>query len=236
MYNVYIRPIHWTKILEFWKFSNLYCYMDQYKDMLENKFCSINAPSAGTLQCKLQWAISQKMISGYNFWLECPTKVRSTQLSYIFKALFRDTPLAYNFFRTTCHLSPDHLSTCHLPPGTWNAKTERRKNYTVSEEKIVQWPKIKFSNERRKKLCSEQRKKLCSERRKNCAVNEEKNYAASEGKKFCSEWRKKVLQRAKKIIMQEMKKRQKYAASKNSYVVSNGKNYACEQREKYAAS
>ena len=45
--------------------------MDQYKDVLENKFCSNIAPSAGTgpptLQCKLQWAISQKMISGYNF-------------------------------------------------------------------------------------------------------------------------------------------------------------------------
>ena len=69
-----------------------------------------------TLQCKLQWPISQKMISCYNFWLECPTKVRSTQLSYIFKALFRDTPLAYNFFHTTCHLPP-----VTWPPGTWNA-------------------------------------------------------------------------------------------------------------------
>ena len=139
------------------------------------------------------------LIIGFNFLLVCPTKVRSTQLSYIFKALFRDTPLAYNFFRTTCHLSPDHLSTCHLPPGTWNAKTERRKNYTVSEEKIVQWPKIKFSNERRKKLCSEQRKKLCSERRKNCAVNEEKNYAASEGKK--------IMQRAKNFFLLQLKKK-----------------------------
>ena len=39
--------------------------MDQYKDMLENKFCSNIAPSASTgpptLQCKLQWAISQKI-------------------------------------------------------------------------------------------------------------------------------------------------------------------------------
>ena len=50
-----------------------------------------------TLQCKLQWGISQKIISGYNFWLECPTKVRSTQLSHIFKALIRATPLAHRF-------------------------------------------------------------------------------------------------------------------------------------------
>ena len=171
-----------------------------------------------TLQCKLlQWAISQKLISGYNFWLECPTKVRSTQLSYIFKALFRDTPLAYNFFRTTCHLSPDHLSTCHLPPGTWNAKTERRKNYAVSEEKIVQWPKIKFSNERRKKLCSEQRKKLCSERRKNCAVNEEKNYAASEGKNYAAREGKNSA--ASKELCRKWRK--KYASSKKVMQVHN---------------
>ena len=50
-----------------------------------------------TLQCKLQWAISLKMISGYNFWLECPTKVRSTQLSYIFKALYREFSKFQNF-------------------------------------------------------------------------------------------------------------------------------------------
>ena len=55
------------------------------------------------------------MVSGYNFWLVCPTKVRSTQLSYIFKALFRDTPLAYNFFvpPATCRLAtwpPGHLA------------------------------------------------------------------------------------------------------------------------------
>ena len=41
------------------------------------------------LRCKIQWAVSPKKI-----WLKCPTKVRSTQLSYIFKTLFRDTPLA----------------------------------------------------------------------------------------------------------------------------------------------
>ena len=30
-----------------------------------------------------------------NFWLECPTDLRSTCLSYIFRALFRDTPLGH---------------------------------------------------------------------------------------------------------------------------------------------
>ena len=50
-----------------------------------------------TLQCKIQWAISQKTIFGHNFWRECPTKVISTQLSYILNALFRDTPLALVF-------------------------------------------------------------------------------------------------------------------------------------------
>ena len=36
---------------KFWNFEKcpiFYCYMDQYKDMLENKFCSNIAPSAST--------------------------------------------------------------------------------------------------------------------------------------------------------------------------------------------
>ena len=39
----------------------------------------------------------QKSFSADNFWLECPTDLRSTPLSYIFNALFRDTPLGYTF-------------------------------------------------------------------------------------------------------------------------------------------
>ena len=71
------------------------------------------------LRCKIQWAVSPKKI-----WLKCPTKVRSTQLSYILKALLRDTPLAYRFVYTMCHLTSTWPpATCHLPPGTWNAKT-----------------------------------------------------------------------------------------------------------------
>ena len=44
-------------------------------------------------------AISQKFISGDNFWLEWPTKARSTQLSYILKVLFRDTPFLHFRFQ-----------------------------------------------------------------------------------------------------------------------------------------
>ena len=32
-----------------------------------------------------------------NFWLDRPTKVRSTELRYILKDLFRKTPLAYRW-------------------------------------------------------------------------------------------------------------------------------------------
>ena len=62
-----------------------------------------------TLQCKIQWTISQKTIFGHNFWLECPTKVISTQLSYILNALFRDTPESiFNIF---------NMKSCPGPPG-----------------------------------------------------------------------------------------------------------------------
>ena len=51
----------------------------------------------------LQRAKFRKSILGHNFWLECPTELRSTSLSCIFNALFRDTPLAY----LTRHLTRD---------------------------------------------------------------------------------------------------------------------------------
>ena len=75
-----------------------------------------------TLQCKLQWAISQKMISGYNFWLECPTKVRSTQLSYIFKALFRDTPLAHSFCNSGSRWQVARWPGGQATGGRWHEK------------------------------------------------------------------------------------------------------------------
>ena len=51
----------------------------------------------------LQRAKFRKSITGHNFWLVCPTDLRSTSLSCIFNALFRDTPLAY----LTRHLTRD---------------------------------------------------------------------------------------------------------------------------------
>ena len=46
-----------------------------------------------SLERGYRWGNIQKSLSGNNFWLECPTNLRSTPLSYIFNALFRDTPL-----------------------------------------------------------------------------------------------------------------------------------------------
>ena len=48
-----------------------------------------------SLQWGSSWGNFQKSISGHNFWLEWPTDLRSTPLSYIFNALFRDTPLGH---------------------------------------------------------------------------------------------------------------------------------------------
>ena len=49
------------------------------------------------LQWGYSWGNFQQSILGHNFWLEWPTDVRSTPLSYIFNALFRDTPLGHVF-------------------------------------------------------------------------------------------------------------------------------------------
>ena len=46
-------------------------------------------------QCKIQGKIDAHIYFGHNFWQEGPTDLRSTPLSYIFDALFRDTPLGH---------------------------------------------------------------------------------------------------------------------------------------------
>ena len=46
-------------------------------------------------QCKIQGKIDAQIYFGHNFWPEGPTDLWSTPLSYIFHALFRDTPLGY---------------------------------------------------------------------------------------------------------------------------------------------
>ena len=46
-------------------------------------------------QCKIQGKIDAQIYFGHNFWQEGPTDLRSTPLSYIFDALFRDTPIGH---------------------------------------------------------------------------------------------------------------------------------------------
>ena len=60
----------------------------------------------------LQRAKFRKSITGHNFWLVCPTGLRSTSLSCIFNALFRDTSLAYLLSRYVCHICHVTCVTC----------------------------------------------------------------------------------------------------------------------------
>ena len=60
----------------------------------------------------LQRAKFRKSITGHNFWLVCPTDLRSTSLSCIFNALFRDTSLAYLLSRYVCHICHVTCVTC----------------------------------------------------------------------------------------------------------------------------
>ena len=94
----------------FWKFKM--CRVDSMEDYqtknVSNFFLSqmsllhkVLDPPSYTRD--LQRAKFQKTILGHNFWMECPTDLNSTPLSYIFNALFRDTPLAY----LTQHLTRD---------------------------------------------------------------------------------------------------------------------------------
>ena len=72
-------------------------------------YSPINDPRRAvcSLERGYRWGNIQKSFLGDNFWLECPTDLRSTPLSYIFNALFRDTPLGH---------------VCRTPPNSQIAK------------------------------------------------------------------------------------------------------------------
>ena len=67
--------------------------------------------------------------TGHNFWLECPTDLKSTPLSYIFKALFRQNP--------TCQPSAT-LDTWHMwhmwrTWNMWHTWRDIRDTHTVTK-------------------------------------------------------------------------------------------------------
>ena len=75
----------------------------------------------------LQRAKFRKSITGHNFWLEWPTDLISTPLSYIFNTLFRDTPLAY----LTWHLTRDLRDVCDTCDMTYVTR--------VTWQKVGKW-------------------------------------------------------------------------------------------------
>ena len=77
---------------------------------------------------------------GHNFWLECPSDLRSTPLSYIFNALFRDTSLAYLLSRRVCHIY--HVTTtcatyvtCQVPRGIEQEEERKPREDTCNSDR-----------------------------------------------------------------------------------------------------
>ena len=68
--------------------------LDPEKNMLM-LVISVSRFGSSCSHYKIQGNINAKINFGHNFWLEGPTDLRSTLLSYIFYALFRNTPLGY---------------------------------------------------------------------------------------------------------------------------------------------
>ena len=71
------------------------CFVNSEKRKITKKLVQPVTPCRRPYGWGYSWGNIQKTILGHNFWLECPTDLRSTPLSYIFHALFRDTPLGH---------------------------------------------------------------------------------------------------------------------------------------------
>ena len=80
-------------IIDLHNISEHFAFWARSLTSLENVFLIFLA-----LQCKIQGIFLAKKVVGHNFWTEGPTDLRWTSLSYIFDALFGDTPLGHIFF------------------------------------------------------------------------------------------------------------------------------------------
>ena len=82
----------------------------------------------------------KKTITGHDLWLECPTDLRSTPLSYIFNALFTDTPLGYLSSCPVFHVCHFTYVTCQLShkEGKWGIHGKSLKNVAKRC-----WPQIR---------------------------------------------------------------------------------------------
>ena len=89
-----------------WNFaSETWGHLERGMETPENNFQiyrPINDPwqAVCSLERGYRWGNIQKSFLGDNFWLECPTDLRSTPLSYIFSALFGDTHSSMVFARS----------------------------------------------------------------------------------------------------------------------------------------
>ena len=88
---VQVAPYGWSPLDSWYSchFGSV-CHLGQVRN-LSGKHSSYFFGS----QCKIQGKINAQINFGHNFLLEGPTDLRSTPLSHIFHALFRDTPLGY---------------------------------------------------------------------------------------------------------------------------------------------
>ena len=125
-----------------WNFKNpinFLCAIFSPNQDLEKAFCSNIAPSlrTGSHFLDLLRAKCRKSIMVHIFWLKCPTDLRSTILSYIFNALFRDTPLAYFSSQHMCHV-------CHVTFSQKGAKLRKFKCTNTDSVKLADRPNMSY--------------------------------------------------------------------------------------------
>ena len=93
--------VAWFKKKNFWIWGLIFGYVFRLGKTRLHEFFQIYRPINGSLPPIWSFSTgasttkSRKSIFCDNFWLECPTDLRLTCLSYIFRALFRDTPLGH---------------------------------------------------------------------------------------------------------------------------------------------
>ena len=114
-------------IIDLHNISEHFAFWARSLSGLENVFLIFLA-----LQCKIQGIFLAKKVVGHNFWTEGPTDLRSTPLSYIFGALFGDTPLGHIFFAYAHMPKYAHMPICHM--GIWAYAKKNMAKWGIPEK------------------------------------------------------------------------------------------------------
>ena len=148
---LHTSPVLKSSKLEFDKYQNIFVRHFAPQSIVSFRQRSLFPLELDIYTKDLQRAKLRKSITGHNFWRECPSDLRSTSLSCIFNALFRDTSFAHFLSRRVCHVC--HVTCVTSVTTNCTASASLQTNFLTcfykraslnNISKIILWSRLHF--------------------------------------------------------------------------------------------